>query len=66
MLVRPVVKRVFFPWKTKEKKARFARTPHYYAQTSSLASSEFDVSWAVGTLYMNVQTVRTAVGLPPR
>ena len=24
---RPVVKRLFFPWKTKEKKARFARAP---------------------------------------
>ena len=30
MLVRPVVKRLFFPWKTKEKKARFVRAPHYY------------------------------------
>ena len=29
MLVRPVMKRLFFPWKTKEKKARFARAPHY-------------------------------------
>ena len=28
MLVRPVMKRRFFPWKTKEKKARFARAPH--------------------------------------
>ena len=28
MLVRPVMKRLFFPWKTKEKKARFARAPH--------------------------------------
>ena len=28
MLVRPVVKGVFFPWKTKEKKAHFARAPH--------------------------------------
>ena len=30
MLVRPVMKRLFFPWKTKEKKARFARAPHYH------------------------------------
>ena len=30
MLVRPVMKRLFFPWKTKQKKARFARAPHYY------------------------------------
>ena len=29
MLVRPVMKRLFFPWKTNEKKARFARAPHY-------------------------------------
>ena len=29
MLVRPVMKRLFFPWKTKEKIARFARAPHY-------------------------------------
>ena len=28
MLVRPVMKRLLFPWKTKEKKARFARAPH--------------------------------------
>ena len=28
MLVRPVVKRLFFPWKTKGKEARFARAPH--------------------------------------
>ena len=28
MLVRLVMKRLFFPWKTKEKKARFARAPH--------------------------------------
>ena len=34
MLVRPVMKRLFFPWTTKEKrfskekKARFARAPH--------------------------------------
>ena len=27
MLVRPVMKRLFFPWETKEKKARFARAP---------------------------------------
>ena len=30
MLVRPVMKRLFFPWKTNEKNARFARAPHYY------------------------------------
>ena len=30
MLVRPVMKRLFFPWKTKETKARFARAPCYY------------------------------------
>ena len=29
MPVRPVMKRLFLPWKTKEKKARFARAPHY-------------------------------------
>ena len=29
MLVRPAMKRLFFPWKTKEKIARFARAPHY-------------------------------------
>ena len=29
MLVRPVMNRLFFPWKTKETKARFARAPHY-------------------------------------
>ena len=29
MIVRPVMKRLFFPWKTMEKKARFARAPHY-------------------------------------
>ena len=23
-----IMKRLFFPWKTKEKKARFARAPH--------------------------------------
>ena len=28
MLVRPVMRRLFFPWKTKKKKARFARAPH--------------------------------------
>ena len=28
VLVRPVMKRLFFSWKTKEKKARFARAPH--------------------------------------
>ena len=28
MLVRPVIKRLYFPWKIKEKKARFARAPH--------------------------------------
>ena len=28
-LVRPVMKTLFFPWKTKEKKARFARAPNY-------------------------------------
>ena len=28
VLVRPVMKRLFFPWKTKEEKARFARAPH--------------------------------------
>ena len=29
MLVRPVMKRLFFPWKTKGKKVRFARASHY-------------------------------------
>ena len=28
VLVRSVMKRLFFSWKTKEKKARFARAPH--------------------------------------
>ena len=28
VLVRPVMKRLFFPWKTKGKMARFARAPH--------------------------------------
>ena len=28
VLLRPVMKRLFFPWKPKEKKARFARAPH--------------------------------------
>ena len=27
------MKRLFFPWKTKEKKARFARAPHDYTDT---------------------------------
>ena len=27
--VRPVMKRLFFPWKTKGKKGRFARAPHH-------------------------------------
>ena len=36
MLVRPVMKRLFFPWKTKEKKALFARTPHYKDKISRL------------------------------
>ena len=30
MLVRPVIKSLFFPWKTNEEKARFARSPHYH------------------------------------
>ena len=30
MLVRPVMKGLFCPWKTKGKKDRFARAPHYY------------------------------------
>ena len=29
MLVRPVMNGLFFLWKSKEKKARFARAPHY-------------------------------------
>ena len=28
ILVRPAMKRLFFPWKTEEKMARFARAPH--------------------------------------
>ena len=28
MLIRPVMKRLFFPWKNKEKRARFARAHH--------------------------------------
>ena len=41
MLVRPVMKRLFFPWKTKPKKARFARAPYdkkhtKYVRISSL------------------------------
>ena len=28
MLVRPVMNKLFFPWKTKEYKARYARAPH--------------------------------------
>ena len=28
MLIRPVMQRLFFPSKTKEKRARFARAPH--------------------------------------
>ena len=35
MLVRPVMKRLFFPWKTKGKKARFARALHYETKTTS-------------------------------
>ena len=35
MLVRPVMKSLFFPWKTKEKKARFARAPHDYLKILS-------------------------------
>ena len=30
MLVRPVMKRLVFPWKTKGKKDRFACAPHDY------------------------------------
>ena len=30
MLVVPVIKRLFFSWKTKVEKARFACAPHYY------------------------------------
>ena len=37
MLVRPVMKRLFFPWKTNGKKARFARAPHDKALRSAAA-----------------------------
>ena len=58
MLVRPVVKRLFFPWKTKEKKARFARAPHYnmlylYRYTTS------EVNEARGGLILAAGRVRS-------
>ena len=53
MLVRPVMKRLFFPWKTKEKKARFARAPHYYRYLSYLLdTSMLGVSHAVKVLVL--------------
>ena len=39
MLVRAVMKRLFLPWKTKGKKARFARAPHYNKYTVQYAYS---------------------------
>ena len=30
MLLRPAMKRLFFPWETMKRKARFARAPHDY------------------------------------
>ena len=38
----------------------------YYTQTSTFASSGFGVSWPVGTLYVNMHTIRTMVRRPPR
>ena len=43
MVVRPVMKRHFFPWKTKEKKARFPRAPHYYLLYKSIAYKTYQV-----------------------
>ena len=40
MLVRPVMKRLLFPSKTKEKKARFARAPHDYRTKKGLVLSD--------------------------
>ena len=40
MLVRPVMKRLFFPWNTKEKKARFARAPRDYCNYLYRAEQE--------------------------
>ena len=35
-----------FPWKTKEKKARFARAPHYYVEFSIAQSwSHTETYW---------------------
>ena len=39
MLVRPVMKRLFFPWKTKEKKACFARAPHEKQTTQNFLAN---------------------------
>ena len=42
------MKRLFFPWKTKEKKARFARVPHY-----NIDIRKYDTSKYIGTsLYL--------------
>ena len=30
----------FFPWKTKEKKARFARAPHYYIKNEETRKND--------------------------
>ena len=45
MLVRPVMKRLFFPWKIMEKKARFARAPHFYTSSSSKIFSQGGNAW---------------------
>ena len=39
--VRPVMKRLFFPWETKAKKARFARAPRDYPKYSGRCSVIF-------------------------
>ena len=38
----------------------------YFALIFTLAFSEFGVSWSLGTLHMNVHTVRAAIGRPPQ
>ena len=51
MLVRPVMKRLLFPWKTKEQKARFARAPHYYTGTFVATAN---ISTAVYDTYRSI------------
>ena len=66
MLVRPVMKRLFFPGKTKETKARFARAPHDESERTGESIRQVSASRQTGAGAWSVfPTIIVLLRVPP-